>query len=81
MVKGKAFDRLGVQLPLAGSQGFGGILASGQCDFRKPIYYPDRIRTEIGISKLGKRSSVQLCRIYSYAQQDYVAHGSSVSVL
>ena len=74
------FERLGLQFPEPGGHGFGPILANTQCDFLKPIHYPDRIRTEIGISRLGKSSFVQLYRIYSHGQQDYVARGTSVSV-
>lgn len=74
------FERLGLGMPDPGQVSEGPILASTTCDFLKPLHFPDRIRTEIGISRLGKSSFIQLYRIYSYAQADYVAKGTSVSV-
>ena len=44
------------------------------------MHFPDRVRTEIGISRLGKSSFIQQYRVYSYSQADYVAKGTSVSV-
>ncbi len=74
------FERLGLQFPEPGGHGCGPILATTHCDFLRPIHFPDRLRTEIGISKLGKSSFVQLYRIFSCSQQEVVAKGSSVSV-
>lgn len=74
------FERLGLDFPEPGGAGFGPIMATTTCDFLKPIHFPDRIRIETGVTRLGKSSFVQLYRIYSYSQEDYVAKGSSVSV-
>ncbi|MFN8612370.1 MAG: thioesterase family protein [Vulcanimicrobiota bacterium] len=74
------FARLGLGLPEPGQVGEGPILASTTCDFLKPLHFPDRVRTEIGISRLGKSSFIQQYRVYSYSQADYVAKGTSVSV-
>lgn len=74
------FSRLGLDLPEPGQLGEGPILASTTCDFLKPLHYPDRVRTEIGIARLGKSSFIQHYRVFSYAQQGYVAKGTSVSV-
>lgn len=74
------FERLGLDFPEPGGSGFGPIMATTTCDFLRPIHFPDRIRIETGIIKLGRSSFVQLYRIYSHSQQDYVAKGSSVSV-
>ncbi|MBN9418372.1 MAG: acyl-CoA thioesterase [Candidatus Eremiobacteraeota bacterium] len=74
------FEKLGLKFPEPGGHGFGPILATATCEFLKPIHFPDRIRTETGICKLGRSSFLQLYRIYSYGQQDYVATGTSVSV-
>ncbi|MBS2033673.1 acyl-CoA thioesterase [bacterium] len=74
------FARLGLGLPEPGQVGEGPILASTTCDFLKPLQFPDRVRTEIGISRLGRSSFIQQYRIFSLTQQDYVAKGTSVSV-
>ena len=71
------FEKLGLN---TSNSGFGPILANTQCDFLKPIHFPDRIRTEIGVSRVGKSSFIQQYRIFSYTQQCYVATGNSVSV-
>lgn len=74
------FERLKLPFPDPGSQGHGPIMATTTCDFLKPIHFPDRVRIETGVTRLGRSSFVQVYRIYSHAQQDYVAKGSSVSV-
>lgn len=74
------FQALGLDLPAPGQAGCGPILASTHCDFLRPLTYPDHIRTEIGVSKLGNSSFVHSYRIYSEKQQTWVAKGQSVTV-
>lgn len=74
------FQALELELPEPGQPGCGPILASTHCDFLRPLTYPDHIRTEIGVSKLGNSSFVHSYRIFSEQQQTWVARGQSVTV-
>lgn len=74
------FQAIQMPLPEPGQGGQGPILASTHCDFLRPLVYPDRIRIEVGVPRLGKSSFVHHYRIYSYQQQTYVARGQSVKV-
>lgn len=74
------FLAMGMPMPQPGNQAEGPILASTRCDFLRPLTYPDRVRTEIGVSRIGTSSFTHLYRIYSISQQTWVARGESVTV-
>ena len=74
------FRAVQMSMPEPNQPGFGPILASTSCDYLKPLVFPDRIRIEAGVSRLGNSSFVHSYRIYSQQQQAYVARGQSVNV-
>jgi acyl-CoA thioester hydrolase len=59
----------------------GPILARASVDFRKPVAYPDLIRAEATVNRLGKTSFVMAYRLSSRAQGGVVGEGDSVIVL
>ena len=56
------------------------ILASIRCDYRAQLRYPDTIRVECSIVRLGKSSATHVYRVVSEAQDKVVAEGESVWV-
>jgi acyl-CoA thioester hydrolase len=74
------FREIGMLMPSPGSAGAGPILASTRCDFKLPLTFPDRVRIETGVLKLGTSSYTYGYRIWSYAQQAYAALGEGVVV-
>ena len=74
------FRAIGMPMPEPGQLQCGPILANTQCDFLKPLVFPDRIRIEAGVSRIGTSSFVHSYRIYSQQQQTYVAQGQSINV-
>lgn len=74
------FLRVGIEFPKAGEAGQGPILASAHCDFLRPLTFPDRIRVEAGVSRIGSSSFTHSYRIFSFRQLDYVARGEAVIV-
>ena len=74
------FRAIGLGFPNPGSGGCGPILASTSCNFLKPLTYPDRIRIECGVSRLGNSSFNHSYRIFSQSQQSWVAEGEAVTV-
>lgn len=74
------FAAIGLGFPSPGSGGCGPILASTQCNFLRPLTFPDRIRIECGVSRIGTSSFTQSYRIFSFQQQTWVAEGEAVTV-
>lgn len=74
------FEAIAIDFPKPGQPGSGPILASTHCDFLRPLTYPDHIRIEVGVSRLGKSSFVHRYRIFSQRLQTWAAQGQSVTV-
>lgn len=74
------FRAIGVDFPEPGTASVGPILASTRCDFLRPLTFPDHIRVEVGVSRVGNSSFTHAYRIYSQKQAAYVAQGESVTV-
>lgn len=73
------FERVGMPFPNNGP--LGPIVATASCDFLRPVSYPDRLRVETGVSRLGSSSFTYSYRIFSQQQNDWVCRGSAVAVL
>ena len=58
----------------------GPILARHTIDYRKPVTYPDRVRVDTGVTRVGGRSFAMTYRTWSEAQRAVVASGESVIV-
>lgn len=56
------------------------ILASTQCTFMKPVVFPDTLRSETAVSRLGKSSLTMEHRLVSEQQGEIVAQGQAVIV-
>lgn len=78
-IRVRYFEQIGTSLSIA-SEGFTPILASAKCDFKYPVVYPDRLRIEAGVTRIGTSSYNIAYRIFSSAQQLVVALGDSVVV-
>jgi acyl-CoA thioester hydrolase len=59
----------------------GPILARQEIDYRRPLSYPDRVRVETGITRLGKSSFTMGFRITRADGGDLVAQGQGVVVM
>ncbi|MBX3125111.1 MAG: acyl-CoA thioesterase [Polyangiaceae bacterium] len=73
------FARVGLGARSAG--GPGPILASIQCDFRRPIVYPARIRVGTRVARVGTTSLTLEYEVAAGAPEQICAAGSSVVVL
>jgi acyl-CoA thioester hydrolase len=71
------FQKVGV----LGSGGAGPILARQSIDFRSPVTYPDRIRIEVGVDRIGTTSLVLRYRGSSKARGGVVIEAESIIVL
>ncbi len=60
--------------------GVGPILARAAVDYRRPVTYPDSVRVETGVSRIGGTSFTMAHRIWSEAQRAEVASGESIIV-
>ena len=58
----------------------GPILAKIDCNFLKPMFYPDSITTFLKISRIGN-TSFGIHQVIDSENQGIVAHGSSVVVI
>jgi acyl-CoA thioester hydrolase len=65
----------------AASGGLGPILAAIQCDFLRPVNYPDTIRVGGRITRMGRSSLTMDHAVWSEAQGLIVAKGTSVLVV
>ena len=74
------FNAIGMELPQPGEAAAGAILANASCQFRSPVVYPDRVRAEVGCSRIGGSSFTLSYRLTSQAQNQIVAEGETVVV-
>lgn len=74
------FARTGL-LDRRNEDGIGPILARHTIDYRKPVTFPDTVRVETGVTRVGNSSFTMGYRIWSEAQQAEVASGESVIVV
>lgn len=74
------FERMGF-LSSMKDDGIGPILARHTIDYRRPVTYPDRVRVETGVSRIGGSSFTMAYRIWSDALQAEAASGESVIVV
>jgi len=70
------FERIG----FTDLEGVGPILARVAVDYRRPVTYPDTVRVDMTVSRIGGSSFVMTGRIWSRAQQAEVATSDSVMV-
>ena len=63
------------------SERVGPILARATVDYRRPVTYPDTVRVEVTVSKLGNTSFTMTYRLHSRAQAALAAEGESVVVM
>jgi acyl-CoA thioester hydrolase len=61
--------------------GTGPILARTVLDYRLPVTYPDRVRVDATVTRIGKSSFTMGLRIFSEAQQAVAASGEQVMVV
>jgi acyl-CoA thioester hydrolase len=73
-------NRLGMMKGKVGD-GVGPILGRLQIDFRSPVTYPDKVRVDVTVTKLGRSSVTMAYRIWSTAQRLEVATGEDVVVM
>jgi acyl-CoA thioester hydrolase len=69
------FKRVGMTFEPAGP-----ILASTTCDFLVPLTYPDMLRVDVGIVKVGNTSFTMAYRVFSTQQATQAARGQAVCV-
>ena len=74
------FERLGLGHALSGT-GLGPILAAINCNYRRPLNYPDTVHIGTRVTKIG-RSSVTIAQVvFSECLQLLAADGDSVVVM
>lgn len=56
------------------------ILASTRCDFLSPVVYPDTLRAETTVTRVGRSSLTMEYVLHSQAQDTEVARGEAVVV-
>lgn len=64
-----------------GEDGTGPILARTAIDYRLPVTYPDRVRVDVTVTRIGNSSFTMGLRVFSEAQQAVVATGEQVMVV
>ena len=74
------FERLGF-LDRMEEDGVGPILARATCDYRLALRYPDLVRVEATVTRLGNTSFVMGYRVFSAEQDALAAEGEGVIVL
>jgi acyl-CoA thioester hydrolase len=74
------FERLGF-LDRMEEDGVGPILARATCDYRLALRYPDLVRVEATVTRLGNSSFVMGYRVFSAEQDALAAEGEGVIVL
>lgn len=74
------FERLGL-LDRKEREGVGPIVARSTIDYRSPVTYPDTVRVEISVRRIGVTSFAMAYRLWSRALGAEVASGESVIVL
>ncbi len=73
------FTRIGLMERMR-SEGVGPILARIAIEYRRPVTFPDSVRLETTVTKLGKSSFTMASRIWSLAQHAEVATDEEVIV-
>ena len=73
-------NRLGLMRGKVGDD-VGPILGRVQIDFLKPVTYPDKVRVDVTVTKLGRSSITMAYRLWSHAQRVEVARGEDVVVM
>ena len=73
------FERSGLQSGLD-DLSVGPILARSTVDYIPPVTYPDTVRVEISVTKLGRSSFEMSYRLWSEALQKVAAKGDAVIV-
>ncbi len=74
------FTRLGLMCPRRGD-GVGPILARLSIDYQRPVSYPDTVRVDVTVTRIGKSSLNMAYRIWSEEQQAEAAKGEDVIVV
>ncbi len=72
------FEALGLKVSLA--SGGAPILANTSCDFLFPLTFPDRLRAEASIVKLGRSSATMAYRVVSLTHDREAARGQGTIV-
>jgi acyl-CoA thioester hydrolase len=62
-------------------EGVAPILARATVEYLRPVTYPDRVRVDASVERIGNTSFVMRHRVWSEAQRAPVARGESVIVL
>lgn len=74
------FEAIQMVMPDKEGATCGPILASTRCDFLLPVTFPDTLRVDTGVIRMGNSSYVAAYRVWSERQQTYVARGEAVNV-
>jgi acyl-CoA thioester hydrolase len=74
------FARLGLMCPRRGD-GVGPILARLSIDYARPLSYPDTVRVDATVTRIGRSSLTMAYRIWSQEQQTEAATGEDVIVV
>lgn len=73
------FERVGL-VKRVREEGVGPILARTVIDYRRPVTYPDGVRVDVTVSRVGGSSFTMSFRVWSEAQDVEVATGEQVIV-
>jgi acyl-CoA thioester hydrolase len=73
------FENIGLSHSLPG-RNLGPILAAVSCSFKRQVRFPDRVQIGTRVIRTGNSSAVLSHVIYSEAQEDIVADGTSTVV-
>lgn len=74
------FEEIGI-LHRMPSDRIGPILARATCDYRLAVRYPDQVRVDATVTRLGNSSFVMSYRVHSQQQDALAAEGEAVIVL
>ncbi len=74
------FDRIGL-LDRMRREGVGPILARLTVEYRRPVTFPDTVRVEVSVTRIGKTSLTLAYRVWSKSQEVEVAAGEDVIVV
>lgn len=74
------FDRAGLGDGMA-AKSVGPILARQEINYRMPVRYPDRVRVEVTVSRMGTTSFVMAFKITRTNSGELVADGEGVMVM
>ena len=74
------FEKIGYKNVTAAEK-IGPILARIDCNFKRPLVYPDTITVGAWVSKIGNTSMQLDYEVYSHSQEMVVAEGTSVVVM